>query len=205
MRPLRALALWLPLVALAGAGRAADAPPTSCTACHFDAGMFGDAAQELRKKLDDDVHAKLGLSCQDCHGGNPDPARAGDADLAMDAGFAPNPFRGVPERGAVPGFCGRCHSDPETMKRYDPGERIYQEREYWISHHGVALAEGNTQVATCVSCHGSHGILRVGDPRSPVYPLRVATTCAGCHADPARMAGAELADGSPLPTDQYAR
>ena len=205
MRPPRALALLLPLAALAGASRAADAPRTSCTACHFDAEAFGDAAQQLRQKLDDDVHAKLGLSCQDCHGGNPDPAHAGDADLAMDAGWAPNPFRGVPERAAVPGFCGRCHSDPETMKRYDPGERIDQEREYWTSHHGVALAQGNTQVATCVSCHGSHGILRVGDPRSPVYPLQVATTCAGCHAEAAQMAGAKLADGSPLPTDQYER
>jgi hypothetical protein len=205
LRPPRALAWLLPLATLAGVGRAADAPTTSCTACHFDAAAFGDAARELRQSFEDDVHAKLGLSCQDCHGGDPDPARAGDLELAMDAGFAPNPFRGVPERGAVPGFCGRCHSDAELMKRYDPAQRIDEEREYWTSRHGLALARGDAQVATCVSCHGSHGILEVGDPRSPVYPLRVATTCARCHADPAHMSGARLSDGSPLPTDQYAR
>jgi hypothetical protein len=204
MRP-RVLALLLPIAVVASSGRAADAPPTSCISCHLDAEKFGDDAHALRKGFDDDVHAKLGLSCQDCHGGNPDPALAEDGSRAMDAGFAPNPFRGVPERAAVPGFCGRCHSDPETMKRYDPRERIDQEREYWTSHHGIALAQGNTQVATCVNCHGSHGILRVGDPRSPVYPLRVATTCAGCHADAAHMNEAKLADGSPLPTDQFAR
>jgi hypothetical protein len=205
MRPLRALALLLPLAVSAGGGRAAEAPPGSCISCHLDAGKFGADAQELRQRLDEDVHAKLGLSCQDCHGGNPDPALADDASRAMDTGWAPNPFRGVPERAAVPGFCGRCHSDPETMKRYDPRERIDQEREYWTSHHGVALRQGNTQVATCVSCHGSHGILRVGDPHSPVYPLQVAKTCASCHADAAHMDEAKLADGSPLPTDQYAR
>jgi len=195
----------LAIPAFALSARAADPPQTSCTACHFDAQIFDDAAQGLRHAFDDDVHAKAGLSCHDCHGGNPDPAHAGDADLAMDAAFAPNPFRGAPERGAIPGFCGRCHSDPEYMKRFDPAARIDQEREYWTSHHGTALAQGNTRVATCVSCHDAHGILHAGDPRSPVYPLRVAKTCAGCHADPAHMAGVELPDGSPLPTDQYAR
>lgn len=197
------IALLATLLAFAAPALAADPPPTSCTACHFDAEIFEDAAGELRQKLDEDVHAQAGLSCHDCHGGNPDPAA--DADAAMDAGWAANPYRGAPERGEVPGFCGRCHSDPEYMKRFDPAARIDQEQEYWTSHHGTALAEGNGSVATCVSCHGGHGVRRVGDPRSPVYPLRVAETCAGCHADPAHMAGAVLADGSPLPTDQYAR
>jgi hypothetical protein len=206
MKPPREIASLLALLAVpafTGSGRAADAPQSSCTACHFDAQIFEGAAQELRHEFDEDVHAKAGLSCHDCHGGNPDPAA--DADAAMDAAWAANPFRGAPERDATPAFCGHCHSDPEYMKRFDPAARIDQEREYWTSHHGAALAQGNTEVATCVSCHGAHGILRAGDPHSPVYPPRVATTCAGCHADPAHMAGAELADGSPLPTDQYAR
>ncbi len=203
MKPSCGTALLLAVWVLAGSARAADPPQTSCTACHFDTEIFEGAAQELRQKLAEDVHAKAGLSCHDCHGGNPDPAA--DADAAMDATWAANPYRGAPERGATPGFCGRCHSDPEYMKRFDPAARIDQEQEYRTSHHGEALAQGDARVATCVSCHGGHGILRVGDPRSPVYPLRVAETCAGCHADAARMAGAELPDGAPLPTDQYAR
>jgi hypothetical protein len=206
MRPLRGLARLLPCLLLAGDSSAADLPRTSCTACHLDPAIFDAAASELEKGFaGDDAHAKAGLSCHDCHGGNPDPALAADAEAAMDAGFSANFFRSTPERRAVPGFCGRCHSDPEVMKRFDPAARIDQEREYWSSHHGAALARGNTEVATCVSCHGAHGILRVGDPRSPVHSARVATTCAGCHADPSHMAGAKLPDGSPLPTDQYAR
>jgi hypothetical protein len=205
MRPLREPAALLPLLIAAGGSGAADLPRSSCTACHLDPAAFGAAASELETRLGDDVHAKAGLSCHDCHGGNPDPAAAADAEAAMDPAFAADPFRGVPERAAVPGFCGRCHSDPEYMKRFDPAARIDQEREYWTSRHGAALARGNTRVATCVSCHGAHGILSPGDPRSPVYALRVAATCAGCHADAARMAEARQEDGSALPIDQYAR
>ena len=57
-------------------------------------------------------------------------------------------------------------------------------------------------MATCVSCHGAHGVRRVSDARSPVYPLNVAATCARCHADPAHMAGYQTPAG-PLPTTQY--
>jgi hypothetical protein len=202
VRPLRALAVLL----LIGAGTSRAAPaPTSCTACHFDPEWFPDAAAGLQQSLADDVHARADLSCHDCHGGNPDPALAGDLEAAMDPGYAPNPFRGAPERKDVPGFCGHCHSDPEFMKRFDPAARVDQEREYWTSRHGAALAQGNERVATCVSCHGAHGIHSVSDSNSPVHPIHVAETCAECHADPDHMRGAERDDGSPLPIDQYAR
>jgi hypothetical protein len=59
-------------------------------------------------------------------------------------------------------------------------------------------------VATCVDCHQTHGIRRIGDPRSPVHPKRVAETCRSCHGDAKRMAGYTLADGRRLPIDQYA-
>jgi hypothetical protein len=197
------LALGLLLV-LAGAARAA-APATSCTACHLDPARSGPGALALAKSFSEDVHARAGLSCHDCHGGNPDPALASDRAAAMDASYVADPYRKPPERGDVPAFCGRCHSDAVYMKRFDPAARIDQEREYWTSRHGIELARGNQQVATCVSCHGAHGIRRAGDPQSPVYPLHVAKTCATCHADAGHMAGARREDGSPLPIDQYAR
>jgi hypothetical protein len=203
MKPIRVLGLLLGLVA--GTVRAAPAPPTSCTACHLDRASFGDAAVALEESLAEDVHAKAGLSCHDCHGGNPAPALAGDPASAMDPAHAADPFRGSPEPGAVPGFCGRCHSDAVYMKRFGPAARIDQEREYGTSRHGSELARGNPRVATCVSCHAAHGIRSSADTRSPVYPLRVAETCAACHADAQHMAGVRREDGSPLPIDQYAR
>jgi hypothetical protein len=151
-----------------------------------------------------DVHDQAGFSCQDCHGGNPDPELSKDAAAAMDAAFESNPYRGSPDPRDVPSFCGRCHSDPVVMRRFAPGARVDQEREYASSRHGLALERGDTRVATCVSCHGSHGVRRIDDPQSPVFPTRVARTCAGCHASPETMEGYTADDGRPLPIDQYA-
>jgi hypothetical protein len=182
----------------------AAAAATSCVACHANPDLFDETARKIVSGFKDDVHAAAGLSCQDCHGGNPDPALSGDT-AAMDPHFTGNPYRGAPKRAEIPRLCGRCHSDPDYMKRFRPGLRVDQEREYATSHHGKALAKGDARVATCVDCHGVHGIRRVADPLSPVYPKRVAETCAHCHADPQRMAGSKLPDGRPLPVDQYAR
>ncbi len=176
---------------------------TSCTACHSDPGMFEGATLKIPASFVNDVHSQVGLSCQDCHGGNPDP-KLSDDPAAMDPGFAANPYRGAPSRADIPAFCGRCHSDPATMRRYRPDIRVDQEKEYRTSVHGMALAKGDTKVATCVDCHGVHGIRRISDPDSPVYPKRVAETCRACHGDPKRMAGYFLSDGRPLPVDQYA-
>jgi len=191
------------LLAAADLAGAAQPSPTSCVACHGDPAIFGPRAQ-LVQDFAEDVHASAGLSCHDCHGGNPDPRGSGDLGAAMDASFAPSPYRGAPERAAVPESCGRCHSDPTYMRRFRPDARVDQEREYWTSGHGQALRGGDAQVPTCADCHGAHGIRRVGDPRSPVHPTTVAETCRACHADAARMARYER-NGRPLPVDQYAR
>ncbi len=162
-----------------------DAAATSCTTCHED--IVGFAS---------DVHAEIGLSCHDCHGGNPDPALGGDI-AAMDPAFAANPFRGKPERAGIPDFCGRCHSSAAFMKQFNPAARVDQVAEYWTSRHGQRLKTGDTRVATCVDCHGVHGIKRRTAPDSPVHATHVAETCSRCHSDAKRMA--------PLPVDQYAR
>jgi hypothetical protein len=192
------------LFAVASAGRGAEAKAsTSCLACHGNADFFDEAGLRIVADFAEDVHSAAGLSCHDCHGGNPDPALAEDP-AAMDPDFASNPYRGVPARTDIPASCGRCHSDPALMKRFRPDLRVDQEREYRTSVHGQALARGDTKVATCVDCHGVHKIARIVDPRSPVHPKRVAETCRGCHADAARMSGYKLPDGRPLPLDQYA-
>ncbi|MDX1385819.1 MAG: cytochrome c3 family protein, partial [Thermoanaerobaculia bacterium] len=183
----------------------AAAPETSCIACHGNVELFGEEGAELVRGFAEGVHAKVGLSCHDCHGGNPDPALAEDVDAAMDPGYGEAPYLGVVARRVQPALCGVCHSDPTFMRRYKPDARVDQEHEYWASQHGLAVRQGSDRAAVCVDCHGVHGILRPADPDAPVYPTRVAETCARCHADPERMAGVVLADGRPLPVDQYAR
>lgn len=180
------------------AAAALGAPPakTSCISCH-DSDLFLPKDRAKIAKFHDDVHAQVGLSCHDCHGGNPDP----DADMvtSMDPKFAPNPFRGKPKRTEIPEFCGRCHSSAEFMKRFNPATRVDQVAEYRTSVHGQRLAKGDENVATCIDCHSVHDIRRKSNPDAPVYATHVAETCSRCHSDARHMASYKI------PTDQYAR
>lgn len=183
----------------------AAASVSACVTCHADPDMFEiDDVQVVTDYLDS-VHAEVGLTCTDCHGGNDDPELAEDFESAMDPEHAENPYKGVPARTEIPEACGTCHSDLAYMRRFRPDARVDQETEYWTSGHGIALKGGDINVATCTDCHGVHDIRRSDDAESHVYPKNVATTCARCHADADRMSGYTLVDGRPLPTDQYAR
>jgi len=194
----------LALAPLAAPRATAEEPVSSCIACHGNSDFFDAEAVKIVAGFSQDVHAAAGISCHDCHGGNPDPALAEDLE-AMDEHFPGNPYRGKPERAAIPALCGRCHSDIEYMRRFNPRARVDQLEEYWTSRHGQRLRAGDERVATCSDCHGAHGILGPGEPASPVHPRQVAETCGKCHADAERMKGYTLADGRPLPVDQYPR
>lgn len=172
---------------------------TSCIHCHGGE-LFDDAAKAKVKHFNVDVHSQVGLSCHDCHGGNPDPKLGDDIAGAMDPKFKPNPYIGAPKRTAIPDFCGRCHSSAAYMNRFNPAARVDEVSEYWTSHHGQQLKKGVEDVATCIDCHSVHNIRRKGNPESPVYPTHVAETCSRCHSDVKRM----HANGRSLPVNQFA-
>ena len=189
-------------VLLLGAVAAPAGPPTptppskavaaiGCVDCHL---ALDDARVSPPAKLfADDIHARSGFTCASCHGGDP---RAEDQDVAHDPKKG---FRGKPSPKDIPALCGSCHSDAAAMKHFNPSERVDQLAEYRTSAHGKALLRGDESVATCVSCHGAHGVLLVKDVRSPVYPTRVASTCNHCHGNAALMATHKL------PSDVYAK
>jgi DnaJ-class molecular chaperone len=187
-----ALGQGTPKPAPAGAAPAA-APPAKigCVTCHL---ALDDARVSPPANLfADDIHAKSGLTCANCHGGDPSTE---DMDAAHDARKG---FRGKPKTADVPALCGSCHADAAFIKRYNPSLRVDQLSEYKTSGHGKALAKGDTTVATCISCHGVHGILAVKDSRAPVFPTRIAQTCNRCHGD------AKLMADHKLPSDVYAK
>jgi hypothetical protein len=162
------------------ASAAKDAKPVvnHCLDCHAALdGKLGDPAQQFP----DDVHASRGLTCADCHGGNP---QLEEADKAMDRQQG---FRGVPKRTEIPQLCARCHSDGVFMRAYNPSLRTDQLSQYWTSVHGKRLRAGDPRVAVCSDCHSPHNIRSASSPLSTVYPLRIPTTCARCHADAERM------------------
>ena len=184
-----ALITVLMLIGALGAA-AADSATSSCITCH--ALLEEPKLANPVKLFEGDIHHQAGLTCADCHGGDP-------RDESMDAMSRAKGFRGVPKKAQIPDFCARCHSDIAYMHRFNPKMRADQLSQYLTSVHGKRLRQGDTKVAACVDCHGIHNILAVSDSRAPVYPTNVATTCSRCHADPAYMKNYKV------PTDQVAK
>lgn len=191
-----ALSAALLAASASAAGPSPQAPPSppvsiGCVDCHL---ALDDArVSPPAKAFADDVHARAGLTCAACHGGDP---RAEDQEVAHDP---KNGFRGKPSPRDIPVLCGTCHADAAAMKHFNPSLRVDQLAEYRTSGHGKKLLQGDETVATCVSCHGMHGILPVKDSRSPVYPTRIAQTCNRCHGD------AKLMAAHGIPSDVYAK
>ncbi len=163
-----------------------------CIACHQIIDEDRDDDEKIMTHIMEDVHFQKGLSCSDCHGGNPNAGD--DEDEAM---WDADDFVGAVDKKDQPRFCGKCHSDPEYMRQYSAHLKTDQESQYWSSHHGQKLSENDEHVAVCTDCHGVHGIYPIKDPRSLVYHMNVPTTCKRCHSDKDIMAN------SGLPTDQF--
>jgi len=63
--------------------------------------------------------------------------------------------------------CGSCHT--ESLQTYRD------------TLHGQVTALGFSAVARCSDCHGSHRVLQVSDPQSPVAADNLVATCGKCH------------------------
>ena len=109
-----------------------QAKETVCVQCHGgQTGRLGLPVQQWRGS----VHEQNGISCNDCHGGDP-------TDFAM-AMSPDRGFLGAPSNDQIPNFCGRCH--------------IGVKEDYLASAHGKALGAGGPQ---CVTCHHNHQVQR---------------------------------------------
>ena len=160
-----------------------------CIECHR--ALDSESLAGPVEVFESDIHAEAGFGCVDCHGGDASIAGPGGMDPALG-------FLGAPRGEEVIVVCGRCHSDGEFMRQFNPSLRVDQVAEYWTSRHGQRLAAtGDTAVATCSDCHAPHGIRPASDPSSSVYPPTVASTCGRCHDDAARMGAFDI------PVDQH--
>jgi hypothetical protein len=146
-----------------------------CYSCHKE-------IENLPKDfLEIDVHRHAGLTCSSCHGGDPNSS---DQETAMSPSKG---FIGVPKRKDIPKFCGKCHSNIDFMRVYQPRIATDQVSQYYTSVHGKKLLTGDESVAECSSCHTAHSILSAKDPRSSVYALNVPNTCNKCHGNSTLM------------------
>ncbi len=157
------ISLVLLLIPLAGGAWCQDL--STCVSCH------GTLSREYAgpvKVWEGDIHRQAGMECTDCHGGDPQSLPS-----AMDPQRG---FLGAPRGEAAVRLCGGCHEDPDRVA--DPTLSTGQERDYRAGGHDI---RGGKDRPTCVTCHGSHGIVRVTDPSSTVFPTRVAGLCLPCH------------------------
>ena len=162
----------------------------TCVTCHS---ALPEPLNLPVEGMQHDIHGEKGLSCVDCHGGD---ATVMDPTVSMDREKG---FRGKPKHEDIPAFCGRCHADGAYMRRFNPRLATDQLQQYWTSVHGQRLKQGDQKVATCVSCHGVHGILPADRAQSRVFAANVPATCGHCHSDAAYMAEYKI------PTDQEAK
>ena len=86
--------------------------------------------------------------------------------------------------------CNRCHSSERIIEKYGlVSERVTT---YLDTYHGVGSRSGDTNTASCVSCHTSHNIRGEDDPLSTINKANLPQTCGQCHEG----AGPNYAKGS---------
>ncbi len=108
--------------------------------------------------------------------------------------------------------CGDCHSglDPEQVPHADPIEPVdcfichseAPESHPFHPHITKSSAAEGAPGTVCVSCHGSHDILKIEDPASRFRGPVMAAACGECHSDVAERFtasehGRSLASGVP--------
>jgi nitrate/TMAO reductase-like tetraheme cytochrome c subunit len=88
----------------------------ACVACHLE--VDEDLDVPVMSNMINDIHIQIGLSCSDCHGG--DPTAFDDPDAAM---WDDDSFVGIIENREQPEVCGSCHSNSVYMKKYSTSIR----------------------------------------------------------------------------------
>ncbi len=113
-------------------------------------------------------------TCVTCHGGHDVLAIA-------------NPNAHTNHKNSVK-ICVACHEDQNLTEQVANLPKPTVIKAYENSIHGRALmVDGKAGAPACVDCHGSHSFLPADQPGSPIYKTHIASTCAKCHGDIAKL------------------
>jgi predicted CXXCH cytochrome family protein len=139
----------------------------TCSQCHSD----------MAQQYSQSVHGAALLtqnnpdvpSCIDCHGVH-------NIASPVTAKFLLN----------SPQLCATCHTDAQKMAKYGLNTNVLNT--YVADFHGTTVTlfqqKSPDQLPNkplCIDCHGTHNILSVKDPNSPVIKQNLLTTCQQCH------------------------
>ncbi len=144
----------------------------NCTSCHGSHHILShnDPQSPTNK-------ANIPATCGTCHAGVVTDYMAGVHGKAIAAGNMKAPVCtdchtahaiSQPSTALSTPLCGSCHADKLTTYRD-------------TFHSHVSSLGTYVEVARCSDCHGSHEILPASDPRSPIAPQNLITTCGKCH------------------------
>ena len=76
-------------------------------------------------------------------------------------------------------ICAKCHSDSVRMARYGRTDAV---EAYSRTYHGRAILRfHHTKEATCIDCHGLHGIQAPDKPNAATNPRNASLICSKCH------------------------
>jgi cytochrome b subunit of formate dehydrogenase/nitrate reductase cytochrome c-type subunit len=135
----------------------------SCGTCH----------REQKEKYFESAHGKAFLAhdknaptCIQCHSKNVTAVTAGTDSVQL--------------KMRQEQVCISCHVKRSPASDTSPTSSFVLA--YEQSVHGMALKNGNSNAANCVSCHGSHEMKKGADPTSRVNRLNIPTTCSQCHS-----------------------
>jgi hypothetical protein len=142
-------------------GLGGEAVQDSCVGCHANADFL-----VRNKKLYDyyqdwelSVHRDAGVTCSDCHGGDP---AAPDKEAAHQGRISESEHTSTVSFQNIPETCGHCHED--ILAAY---------RSSLHSDHLVTHGQ-ERQGPNCVTCHGSMAV-------SILDETNVEAACARCH------------------------
>jgi len=144
--------------------------------------LFGQSAPAATSKVEQLANS----DCLDCHT-DPTTTRTENGRKIPLAVFPANSFS-LSVHASL--FCTDCHTGVKDLL-HDPGlpppdcSSCHPEeaKQYASSIHGMSHAMGASGAAECWDCHGSHDILPVKDPASPVFKMNLPLTCAKCHSN----------------------
>jgi cytochrome b subunit of formate dehydrogenase len=158
--PVAILFVWLMATAAGAATNALDKLENSdCLDCHTDTNTYRkiNGISIQMPVFPTNLFASsvhAKLSCVECH--------SGIKEMLHDPGVPPP-------------TCTGCHDGQPNHEQ--------AAKDYATSVHGLSHAGGASGAANCWDCHGSHDIVSVKDPSSPVYKLNLPRTCAKCHSN----------------------
>ncbi len=189
----------------------AGAAETDCQGCHGmkeleKAGKKGEKISLYvnPQDLKNSVHGSL--DCQTCHpqaGEVPHPQmKPVDCNQCHPQTITEALEKSVHGTSGVKVACTQCHGS-HTIKAAgkDPFlacQNCHRQSasQFKNSVHERAVSAGKSEAASCDDCHGGHGIRKIKDPASAVYPLNLPRTCAKCHGTPKKAGGKTLPGGN---------